>query len=131
MGKKGDAGAPREMEFDNPMADGAPMAQAPVADVQTRTIVDPVTGKTKVQRMKKRKKKKKPPPIEEPLDATSHVDHAKQFKNNNLQWLQAREDKQAGADGIDQVAWDSSWSTGKLSLAHHSLENNCEALCLR
>ena len=39
----------------------------------------------------------------------------------------AREDKQAGADGIDQVAWDSSWSTGKLSLAHHSLENNCEA----
>ena len=39
----------------------------------------------------------------------------------------AREDKQAGADGPDQVAWDVSWSTGKLSLAHHSLENNCEA----
>ncbi len=39
----------------------------------------------------------------------------------------ARADKQPGADGPDQVAWDSSWSTGKLSLAHHSLENNCEA----
>ncbi|WP_370191342.1 cytochrome c3 family protein [Qipengyuania sp.] len=39
----------------------------------------------------------------------------------------ARSDKQPGADGPDQVAWDSSWSTGQLSLAHHSLENNCEA----
>ena len=111
MGKKGDAGAPREMEFDNPMADGAPMAQAPVAqapepDVQTRTIVDPVTGKTKVQRMKKRKKKKKPPPpIDEPLDATSHVDHAKQFKSNNLEWLQAREVKQAAKNHERRLNW--------------------------
>ncbi|MEX0341593.1 MAG: cytochrome c3 family protein, partial [Erythrobacter sp.] len=39
----------------------------------------------------------------------------------------ARADKQPGADGIDQVAWDASWSTGKLSLAHHALEKNCEA----
>ena len=39
----------------------------------------------------------------------------------------ARSDRQPGADGPDQVAWDASWSTGKLSLAHHSLENNCEA----
>ena len=39
----------------------------------------------------------------------------------------ARADKQPGAHGVDQVAWDDSWSTGKLSLAHHSLENNCEA----
>ncbi|MBO6766825.1 MAG: cytochrome c3 family protein [Erythrobacter sp.] len=39
----------------------------------------------------------------------------------------ARTDKQPGADGLDQVAWDASWSTGRLSLAHHALENNCEA----
>ncbi len=39
-----------------------------------------------------------------------------------------RADKQPGAHGVDQVAWDDSWSTGKLSLAHHSLENNCEAV---
>ncbi len=39
----------------------------------------------------------------------------------------AREDKEPDAYGPDQVAWDASWSTGKLSLAHHSLENNCES----
>ncbi|QKG72145.1 cytochrome c3 family protein [Erythrobacter mangrovi] len=38
-----------------------------------------------------------------------------------------RGDKQPGADGPDQVAMDSSWSTGKLSEAHHALEQNCEA----
>ncbi|WP_324828430.1 cytochrome c3 family protein [Qipengyuania zhejiangensis] len=38
-----------------------------------------------------------------------------------------REDKRAGADGPDQVALDGSWSTGKLSEAHHALEQNCEA----
>ena len=38
-----------------------------------------------------------------------------------------REDKAPGAHGTDQVAWDASWSTGKLSAAHHALENNCEA----
>lgn len=38
-----------------------------------------------------------------------------------------RSDKQAGADGADQVAMDSSWSTGPLSAAHHALEQNCEA----
>lgn len=30
-------------------------------------------------------------------------------------------------DRAGKVAFDSSWSTGKLSLAHHSLEDNCEA----
>ena len=30
-------------------------------------------------------------------------------------------------DRARKVAFDSSWSTGKLSLAHHSLEDNCEA----
>ncbi|MFA6219791.1 MAG: cytochrome c3 family protein [Erythrobacter sp.] len=39
----------------------------------------------------------------------------------------ARADRQAGADGPDQVAMDSSWSTGRLSEAHHALEQNCEA----
>lgn len=38
-----------------------------------------------------------------------------------------RPDRQPGAQGADQVALDSSWSTGKLSLAHHGLEENCEA----
>lgn len=38
-----------------------------------------------------------------------------------------RADKQAGADGPDQVAMDASWSTGPLSAAHHALEQNCEA----
>lgn len=38
-----------------------------------------------------------------------------------------RPDKTAGADGRDQVEMDAAWSTGKLSLAHHALENNCEA----
>ncbi len=31
------------------------------------------------------------------------------------------------ADEPGQVAFDSAWSTGKLSLAHHGLEDNCEA----
>ncbi len=39
----------------------------------------------------------------------------------------SRQDKSAGADGPDQVAMDASWSTGKLSQAHHALEQNCEA----
>ena len=38
-----------------------------------------------------------------------------------------REDAEAGASDIDQVAMDASWSTGSLSVAHHSLEDNCEA----
>ncbi|TMM47301.1 cytochrome c3 family protein [Qipengyuania marisflavi] len=32
-----------------------------------------------------------------------------------------------GADGTDQVRMDAAWSTGKLSQAHHALEQNCEA----
>ncbi|MEO1731878.1 MAG: cytochrome c3 family protein, partial [Pseudomonadota bacterium] len=31
------------------------------------------------------------------------------------------------ADMIDQVAFDSTWSSGELSLAHHDLKDNCEA----
>lgn len=38
-----------------------------------------------------------------------------------------REDKSPGSDDVNQVAMDASWSTGALSLAHHSLEDNCEA----
>lgn len=38
-----------------------------------------------------------------------------------------RADPQPGADGPDGVMMDASWSPGKLSDAHHALENNCEA----
>lgn len=38
-----------------------------------------------------------------------------------------REEKQPSAYDADQVLWDASWSTGKLSKAHHALEQNCEA----
>ncbi len=39
----------------------------------------------------------------------------------------SRAERVPGADGRDQVAMDSAWSAGKLSLAHHGLEDNCEA----
>ena len=38
-----------------------------------------------------------------------------------------RADQTAGAKDTDQVKMDASWSTGSLSLAHHALEDNCEA----
>lgn len=38
-----------------------------------------------------------------------------------------RADPRPGANGPDGVMMDASWSPGKLSDAHHALENNCEA----
>lgn len=38
-----------------------------------------------------------------------------------------RADRSAGAKGPDGVMMDAAWSPGKLSDAHHALENNCEA----
>lgn len=38
-----------------------------------------------------------------------------------------RADPQPGVNGPDGVMMDASWSPGKLSDAHHALENNCEA----
>lgn len=38
-----------------------------------------------------------------------------------------RADSQPGAQGPDGVMMDAAWSPGKLSDAHHALENNCEA----
>ncbi|MGI8944516.1 MAG: cytochrome c3 family protein [Qipengyuania sp.] len=38
-----------------------------------------------------------------------------------------REQREADYDRAGQVAMDASWSTGALSLAHHGLEDNCEA----
>ena len=39
----------------------------------------------------------------------------------------SQEGKGPDAKMIDQVSFDSTWSSGQLSLAHHDLEDNCEA----